>query len=56
MIYIIYSNKNTIMELMFNQFGFTKEDIEQMQKAFCELPNIEKVLLFGSRAMNRFKN
>ena len=35
--------------------GLLNRDITSLQKAFREFPEIEKVVLFGSRAMGNFK-
>jgi len=37
-------------------YGFTAEDQEQMQACFKRCPEIEKIVLFGSRAMNTFRS
>ncbi len=38
-----------------DKFGFSPEDLKAMEKVFQSSPDVEKVLLFGSRAMNTFK-
>ena len=34
------------------RFGLTREDLDYLCKAFSALPEIEEVVVFGSRAMN----
>jgi len=36
-------------------FGFLPRDIEKIRKAFEQYPEVEEVLLFGSRAKGNFK-
>jgi predicted nucleotidyltransferase len=38
-----------------NQFGLTKTTIERIQNVFLHYPEIEKVLLYGSRAMGNYR-
>jgi len=38
-----------------DNFGFISEDREQMNNIFVKFTNINKVILFGSRAINTFK-
>lgn len=37
------------------EFGLTKEEIEQIKKVFSTYPQIEKVLIYGSRAKGNYK-
>jgi predicted nucleotidyltransferase len=34
------------------RFGLTREDLDYLCKAFSAIPEIEEVVIFGSRAMN----
>lgn len=36
-------------------FGLTQEDIDRISKVFSHYPQIEKVLIYGSRAKGNFK-
>lgn len=38
-----------------DKFGFSLSDRSQMETVFRNFPELEKVILFGSRAMNTFK-
>ena len=38
-----------------DKFGFSVCDRNEMEKVFRNFPELEKVILFGSRAMNTFK-
>lgn len=40
---------------IFDKYGFTESDRDEMNKIFIKYPNLEKVILFGSRAKNTFK-
>ena len=37
------------------KFGLSNEDIKIINDVFKEFPEIEKVIIFGSRALNTFK-
>jgi predicted nucleotidyltransferase len=37
------------------QYGLTEQDLVALKKIFLETPQIEKVVLFGSRAMGNYK-
>lgn len=39
-----------------NNFGFSEADLEQMIEIFSGFEDIEKAVLFGSRAKGNFKN
>ncbi|MDX1919944.1 MAG: nucleotidyltransferase domain-containing protein [Candidatus Caenarcaniphilales bacterium] len=39
-----------------NKFGLKKEDMEYMHQVFKQFPEINKVLVYGSRARGDFKN
>ncbi len=38
------------------KFGLRQRDIKNIQKAVKDFPEIEKVIIFGSRAMGNYKN
>ncbi len=38
------------------KYGLKQRDIKNIQKAVKDFPEIEKVIIFGSRAMGNFKN
>ena len=38
------------------QFGLKKEIIQQINSAFQKIPEIEKVIIYGSRAKGTYKN
>lgn len=38
-----------------SDYGFSLSDREEMERVFRMFPEVERVLLFGSRAMNTFK-
>ena len=38
-----------------DKFGFTEFEKSEMDKVFEKFPDVEKVILFGSRAMGNFK-
>ena len=38
-----------------NRFGLRKKDMEYMQHLFSEIPETEKVILYGSRAAENFE-
>ena len=37
------------------QYGLTEQDLLTLKKIFLETPQVEKVILFGSRAMGNYK-
>lgn len=37
-------------------FGFKPDELEMVLAVFCEFPEIEGVVIFGSRAMGNFKS
>ena len=37
------------------QYGLTEQDLRTLKKIFLETPQVEKVILFGSRAMGNYK-
>ena len=40
---------------MMDMFGLLERDIEYLHKAFTQCTEIEKVIIFGSRAMGNYK-
>ncbi len=38
------------------EYGLEQEDIKRIHEAFATNPGVEKVILFGSRAMGHFKS
>lgn len=38
-----------------NKFGLREKDMHYMQELFASIPEIEKVILYGSRAMGNFE-
>ena len=38
------------------RFGLKEKTIEQIRDAFASYPQIEEAIIYGSRAMNNFKN
>ena len=41
---------------MIQTFGLAEKDIQAIRTVFAKYPAVEKVLLYGSRAMGNFKN
>jgi predicted nucleotidyltransferase len=37
------------------QFGLTEDDLSTLQRVFRRYPSVHEVLVFGSRAMGRFR-
>ena len=48
-------SKNDTTKNNLDTFGFSKSDRDEMQKIFASFPDIESVILFGSRAKKTFK-